>query len=108
MIVFVPDGYSAPLVFHLCAALLKGSVIHRPGVCGRSFTAGTYVFADGRHAHALLSWPHGDELVIGDAYDVATALVAQLAAEAAQALLRELVGECPTERLLPVAATVEA
>ncbi len=101
---FVADGYGFALVFQVCVALHRATVLQRPGHCGRTFSASGYQLADGTRAFALLSWPHGHVEVVGDAYDVATALVAQLSAETADRLLRDLTGECPTEPLLPVAA----
>ncbi len=75
---FASDGQSAPLVEALCVALCDRRVLRGIGFDGRSFTAGPYQMADGRKTFVLLSWPHGIEEKTGDAFDVATAFVAQL------------------------------
>jgi hypothetical protein len=105
---FVSEADSEPLVFQVCAAILNGRVVQRCAADGRHLSVGPYRRADGVVRFALLFWSHGGEEIVGDAYDVATAFVAQLSAETTRELHRELTGECPTERLLPVAARVRA
>ena len=75
---FVADGETAPLVQALCVQLFQGRLLRAVGLDGRSYTAGPYQTADGAKTFVLLAWPHGVEERSGDAFDVATAFVAQL------------------------------
>ena len=84
---------TASIIEALCVQIFRGAVLQGVGFEGKSYTAGLYQRANGTKSCVLLEWPHGVELVNGDAFDVVIAFVDSLPFGTAERVLERLVAE---------------